>query len=288
MKTQTSSIDGFVPRRTRSVLGQPNTTLPPAARILNQGGVQPRGTAPLSTPQLSGAERQLAITESLRQIEDTSQGKGPRKSFFRRKPRMDNRLSSHRKLKRIIKVIVLLLVLAAIGIGGFLAYKALNATGLIFQGGGLGLFQNAALQQDSNGRSNFLVLGTTDDDPRHDGGNLTDSMMIISVDQSKHNVYLVSVPRDLYVAYGKSCASGTKGKINVYFSCINDGSTNTLEQARLSATQAFVGNIFGLNIQYGIHVNSKVLPQAVDAVGGNRRKYSGQQWCSWNPGPQFR
>ena len=48
------------------------------------------------------------------------------------------------------------------------------------------LFQNQPLKMDAHGRSNMLILGTTDDDPDHPGATLTDSMMVLSVDQKKH------------------------------------------------------------------------------------------------------
>jgi len=54
----------------------------------------------------------------------------------------------------------------------------------------------------------------------------------------------------------------------VYFSCANGGIDSAAEQDRLAKTQNFVGNIFGMDIQYGIHVNETVVKEAVDAVGG--------------------
>jgi anionic cell wall polymer biosynthesis LytR-Cps2A-Psr (LCP) family protein len=80
---------------------------------------------------------------------------------------------------------------------------------------------------------------------------------------------MFSVPRDLYVKYGRACNSGYAGKINEYFNCVSSDYTSaTAEQERLTATQAFVGGVFGLDIQYGVHVNNTVIKQAVDAVGG--------------------
>jgi LCP family protein required for cell wall assembly len=94
-------------------------------------------------------------------------------------------------------------------------------------------------------------------------------MMVLSIDQTKKDAFMVSVPRDLYVKYGMACNSGYAGKINEYFNCVNDNYKSTdAEQERLTKTQAFVGDIMGINIQYGIHVNDTVIKDAVDAVGG--------------------
>ena len=121
---------------------------------------------------------------------------------------------------------------------------------------------------DANGRTNVLVLGSTDDDPNHPGNNLTDTMMVVSIDQKKKDAVMFSIPRDLYVDYGQACPAGYQGKINVYFSCSNPGKTDASEQDRLRKTEKFVGKIFGVDIQYGVHVNSVVVRDAVDAVGG--------------------
>jgi LCP family protein required for cell wall assembly len=93
-------------------------------------------------------------------------------------------------------------------------------------------------------------------------------MMVLSIDQKNKNAYMFSIPRDLYVEFGQACTSGYAGKINEYFSCVNDGTDSTAEQDRLAKTQKFVGDIFGMNIQYGVHVNQTVVKEAVDAVGG--------------------
>jgi hypothetical protein len=47
-----------------------------------------------------------------------------------------------------------------------------------------------------------------------------------------------------------------------------DYSTPEAEQQRLTETRKFVGDIFGLDIQYGVHVNNTVIKDAVNAVGG--------------------
>lgn len=47
----------------------------------------------------------------------------------------------------------------------------------------------------------------------HPGGELTDSLMLASLDYDAKNVTLLSIPRDLYVAY----SSNTAGKINALY-----------------------------------------------------------------------
>lgn len=148
-----------------------------------------------------------------------------------------------------------------------MAYKAFRATGNVLNGNFFDIVQHEPLKEDANGRSNFLLLGTSEDDPGHEAGYLTDSIMILSIDQTNKNAYTYSIPRDLYVDYGTACLTGYRGKINVYFSCVNDGTDAAAEQDRLTKTRKFIGNIVGMDIQYAVHVNYTVMRDVVKAIG---------------------
>lgn len=154
-------------------------------------------------------------------------------------------------------------IVVIIGATGWQAY---HAFGNIFHGNAFAIFGSGSkLKTDSYGRTNILLFGTSEDDPNHPGGDLTDSIMIVSVDQSQHNAVLASVPRDLWVRYGRTCPAGSAGKINALYSCVKDRSGEDAGQAALRDT---VGNDFGINIPYSVHVNFEVLRNSVNAVGG--------------------
>ena len=169
--------------------------------------------------------------------------------------------------KKIVLSIVSLALVGVLAFAGYFVYKFLNTGGKIFKGNVIGaLFdQGQPLKQDANGRSNILLFGTSEDDPGHPGADLTDSLMVVSTNQKTHDTFLVSIPRDLHVQYGRACVSGYQGKINVVYSCVKDGGTEDDAAAALRST---IGNVLGLNIQYSAHVNYTVLKEAVDAVGG--------------------
>jgi len=160
----------------------------------------------------------------------------------------------------------LIIILAA---GGYSAYRFIVVGNNIFQGNIFDVFSSEPLKQDSNGRSNFLILGTSEDDPGHQGADLTDSILVLSVDQKNKNSYMFSVPRDMEVKYDRPCVPGYSGKINAFFSCVNIEETKEAEQDRLAKTQKLIGDIFGIDIQYGIHVNYTVMRDVVNAIGGN-------------------
>lgn len=282
MKPQKHSIDGFVPRRAGSRLGEQH---PGQAGDLRrrQTQAQPTGMRRPSqsvTPAASHAAPSVAsplrysdggltrrdIDESLSGITDTKPEAVKKRRWLFGKKKLQ---APKTKKRRVIKWVIIVIVLIALLAGGWLAYTTLRASGNIFKGNILGLVQSQPLKQDSNGRSNILILGTSEDDPGHGGAYLTDSMMVVSIDQKNKTASMFSIPRDLYVKYGMACNSGYQGKINEFFNCVNDDySTPDAEQQRLTETRAFVGQIFGMDIQYGVHVNNTVIKDAVNAVGG--------------------
>jgi LCP family protein required for cell wall assembly len=275
MKPQKPSIDGFIPRRADSRLGDRHVQRPPIAPqrraappVANNGLQRPSASTGNATGlQQSGMGlTRRDITESLNSIPAVAPEPVKKRRWpFGKKRRNDTKLKKRRVTKWVIIAVVALLVL----VGGWLAYKTLRASGNIFKGNILGLVQSQPLKQDANGRSNILVLGTSEDDPGHGGAFLTDSMMILSIDQKNKTAAMFSIPRDLYVQYGMACNSGYQGKINEYFNCVNeDYTTQEAEEERLTKTREFVGKIFGLDLQYAVHVNNTVIKDAVNAVGG--------------------
>lgn len=262
MRQQKPSIDGFVPRRASRQMGdEAHLTAPTASGA--SGLVQPLTTpatvigAPVLTPSEHGLTRR-DIDDSLRDI-DTQPQAEPKKKGRALRP-------SKRNVKKIILWVVIVLAVLGLAIGGWLAYRALSAGGNVFKGNLLDVFQHAPLKEDANGRTNILLFGTSEDDPGHDAAYLTDSIMVLSIDQDKKDAKMFNLPRDLEVKYGQACMSGYQGKINVVYGCNYDDGKD--EPGGAAALQEVVSEVTGLDIQYYAHVNYSVVRQAVDAVGG--------------------
>ncbi len=125
------------------------------------------------------------------------------------------------------------------------------------------------LKTDENGRTNILAFGTSgynmegeEDGGVHDGAQLTDSIMVISLDQETGDVAMLSLPRDLKAS--PTCTA--TGKINEVYWCNNMDGEN--EQAGAEALMAEVGDILGIDFQYYAHINWGSLVQIVDTLGG--------------------
>lgn len=174
--------------------------------------------------------------------------------------------------KRMVKLLAILILIIGVAYGGFFIWKVINNSGKVFNGNPLAaIFSEKPLKADQYGRTNVLIFGTSEDDKGHEAPYLTDSLMIASFSKDKKDAYLLSVPRDLWIEYGQTCFTGNRGKINVLYSCAagedSEGKPKD-EQAGQTALRSKIGSIFGVNIQYSVHVNYTVVRQAVDAVGG--------------------
>lgn len=273
MKNTKPSIDGFIPRRSGSQMGErhvvnASSSAPRRRQLQTEDDLQ---NTPIGAPRPNKTIGRSDIDDSLNQIDEPDEQQQRGRKMSRRDKRRwkkETRTQAQKVRKRTIVIIASIIIAILLAAGGYLAYKTFNAAGHVLNGSFADLIQNEPLKEDANGRSNFLLLGTSEDDPGHEAGYLTDSIMVLSINQKTKNAYTFSIPRDLYVNYGEACLSGYKGKINVYFSCVNDGEDDAAEQDRLTKTQAFIGDIVGLDIQYGVHVNYTVMRDVVNAIGG--------------------
>jgi len=126
-------------------------------------------------------------------------------------------------------------------------------------------FTAADLKQ-TEGRTNILVAGYSADDANHGGAELTDSIMIISIDQSDKSAVVISVPRDLYVdidgyGYSKINAAYVYGEQQKFAEDgYADGGMGLLEKT--------VEENLGVHSNYQALVNYTAFKDLVNAVGG--------------------
>lgn len=193
-----------------------------------------------------------------------------KKSILKKKRQEKNQFSKKpkRAIWKIMRFIGLVLIICVISLGAYVAYRVVSASGSIFGGSLVDIFRSNPLQQDENGRSNFLIIGTSEDDPGHESPELTDSIMIASIDQVQKDLFLFSIPRDLEIEYGRACVAGYRGKINALYACVNEGKTLEDEQERLDVLRKSIGDVLGIDLQYAVHVNYTVLKDVINAIGG--------------------
>ena len=198
----------------------------------------------------------------------------------------------HKVLKRVILTLVVLLVIA----GGAIYLYLNDFVSQITDGGNIiGLLfsdPDTPLEKDANGRTNILVFGTEgwsmDHPEQYDGGDLTDSMMLISINQDTGDAKAISLPRDLKTA---TCTS--TGKLNEVYWCNYSEIYTLIEQGKASnekkqqyekkAAEALMKKfeeILGVKVHYRVHVNWQAVVQVIDAIGGIDVvfTYGNQKW----------
>lgn len=180
--------------------------------------------------------------------------------------KIENPTEIKKPRKRWKKIMVSFFVLIFILIASYAAF--VYASGMkIFDTGSLTSSpffkkisgQNYTLKGEGDGRINILLLGNGG--ANHPGGQLTDSMMVLSIDPQNKTYAMLSIPRDLFVPIPKTKISK---KINEVYSM----GENQKKGSGGDFIKEVVGKILDLPIHYYVRVDFYGFRQLVDQVGG--------------------
>ena len=116
------------------------------------------------------------------------------------------------------------------------------------------------LQKDAYGHTNFLILGTGN--KNHEGADLTDSIMVASLDDENKLVTMVSIPRDLFI---KDAQLGPE-KINQIYYTAKKKFGNSSQG--IDAIKQEIEKFTGVPIHYWIKINFDGFKDLVNALGG--------------------
>ncbi len=163
-----------------------------------------------------------------------------------------------------------------IGVGGLLFAQGFMKANNVFKGGATA----AALQKDvsphklkgeGDGRINILLLGAGG--AGHEAPDLTDTIMLASIDPVNKTASLVSLPRDMWV----QGPGGSAMKVNAAFATAKYRQLGKIDtsskddaaiKAGVEAIDKQVEDILGVNVHYNMLVDFKAFRQAIDTVGG--------------------
>jgi LCP family protein required for cell wall assembly len=169
------------------------------------------------------------------------------------------------KKKTMLMVFLLVLVPAL-----YFGYRYVKALRNISGGNFANIFIPTKLKGEDQGRVNILVSGTSEDDPGHQGAELTDSIMVISINIVDNSALMLSIPRDLWVNYNDSSQLGNSGKINEAYFRGRQGIEDEKEatQKGMQNLTDVVSEVTGLDIPYYVKIDYQAFRDAVNAVGG--------------------
>lgn len=168
-------------------------------------------------------------------------------------------------LKRTVAILLATLLVLVLLIGALKVLLRIKSVALGMVG-----IAAAELPADENGFTNVLLLGEGDKD--HAGVDLTDTIMIASLDPKRtKSAVLLSIPRDTYLL--KTEKMGV-GRINSLYrdyknSLVREGKLPAeASQESIDQLTKEVSRIIGLPVHGAVKVNFSGFEQAIDAIGG--------------------
>ena len=128
-------------------------------------------------------------------------------------------------------------------------------------------------------RINILILGKAV--PNYPGSDLTDTIILASINPQTYESSLLSIPRDLLV---KIPGSSQQTKINaVYVYGLKSGG----QQKGIELLEKVVTEVTGQQIDYYAMINFTAFQQAIDAVGGVDVEVTDDIFDDRYPGPNY-
>lgn len=188
-----------------------------------------------------------------------------------------DRWEKEKKRKKRKRIIIATFIVIVLLIGFLIAKGYINFFKALGGGGGAAALDEnvdpSQLNVEGDGRINILLLGRGG--AGHEGPDLTDTIILVSIDPIEKSAGLVSIPRDLYVTVPDYGAM----KINsVFYSgksayLANTNQTNgeakkRAEKEGLKLVEDTVETVLGVPVHYNAMIDFKGFIEAIDTVGG--------------------
>lgn len=178
----------------------------------------------------------------------------------------DNQVEKPNKIRKIFKISSYLIIFVIIGFFIFSSTVLMSSqssenwlSGMSFWGTikHLTTASDRSLDGNKEDRINILLLGMGG--KNHDGGYLTDTIMLASIKPSTKEVFMISLPRDLYIPWKNNWI-----KINNINAYAENKEKNSGSQ-ELSRT---LEDLFEINIHYYVRIDFDGFEKIIDELGG--------------------
>lgn len=157
------------------------------------------------------------------------------------------RLGKSRKAKQFTKLIPFILVIAVLtSLAIFLTTLSGSTSVVEF------IFSPNNLKS-SSGKVNILLLGIAGG--IHDGSTLTDTIMVASYNLKTNQVYLFSIPRDLWLP-------ALSSKANAVYQI------GLSQENALGLAKTVMGNVLGIPIHYSLRADFRGFVKGIDTIDG--------------------
>lgn len=191
-------------------------------------------------------------------------------------PSLFNRMKSRKTRRWAFRGMATVLIVA-VTTGGLLASQGYGKANKVFNGStgtAAALKKDVApelLDGEGAGRINVLLLGRGGNN--HDAPDLTDTIILASIDPINHTSTLFSIPRDLWVTVPNHGVM----KLNAawetgVFKYQGNGHTGSVDPSAIKAgfnlVDQTIGDAIGIKINYNVILNFDAFKQAIDTVNG--------------------
>ncbi len=257
-----SSVDGFMGGSRAQRVGRTR----PASNLSNVDSKRPAigdfkrkdGFYGTSKPSLSPSEWSKSSDKESIKLDMPEASK--------RKKQHEHKRHNKQILRKALSSLVIVFLLS----GGYLFGKGYLSLLKVFRGGGDALalqegVDPSRLNGEGDGRVNVLLLGRGG--AGHAGADLTDTIIVASIDPVNKKAALLSIPRDLYVDLGDF----GEMKINSVFSTGKNYDVKDNEDpddAGIRLLESTLEETIGIPIHYHVMVDFDGFKQAIDTVGG--------------------
>lgn len=115
------------------------------------------------------------------------------------------------------------------------------------------IFENIPILDTTPSKVNILLLGNAGG--KHDGADLTDTIMVATIDPQSKRINLISLPRDLWL-------QDSQLKVNAIYAY------GKKQGQGLKTSKEKIGNILGLPIHHAVRIDFNGFIRAIDELGG--------------------
>ncbi len=267
------SLDGFIGSRPHRTVGSAPQARPfrhvaePSPSQVLRRAIHQR------PPTTQAVQRPTAGDSLINKAIPPSAGKGNSSLLASRskrlqRPGIKSQKQPKPRWRRVTKRAVLVCLAFMFISVGWMGWKFYRNTSKVFGNKNplavLSAFKPVPLKGESTGHVNILLAGDSAD--RTDdsgGGNLTDSIMVLSINTKTHAAYMLSVPRDLWVVI-----PGVGGsKINAA-NTLSSFSESGYPAGGMGALEKVINDNLGIAVNYYALVNYTAFKDAVNQVGG--------------------
>lgn len=153
-----------------------------------------------------------------------------------------------RRVKRIVRKAVPIVAILALLITLAIFLVTLSGSSSV-----VNFILSGSSLRSSGSRVNVLLLGIAGN--THEGASLTDTIMVASYNLKTNQIYLISIPRDLWLP-------ALRSKANAVYEI------GLSQNNGLGLSKTIMGNILGLPIHYALRVDFRGFIKAIDTLGG--------------------